>query len=254
MTSNPNIRAILIDDEFDSLESLKQEIELYCPGVEIVSSHSDPREGKKAIMLHEPDLLFLDIEMPYLNGFELLESLGEIRFDVIFITAYDEFAIKAFEFNASDYLLKPVIKSKLVQAVEKSKARKARGMGSGDLAALIHHVQLQRAEGMEKIALPTSEGFEFIHVNDIVYFKAESNYTWVHLVTGEKHLIARTLKQFSGFLSFTQLFRSHNSWIVNLNHVKKYIKGQGGYLVLNNGDTVPVSRSNKEGLINLLRI
>ncbi len=248
------LTAIIIDDEPDSLDSLKSEVQFYCPEIRIMAAHDDPREGYKDILKMKPDVVFLDIEMPHMNGFELLESLPEIDFDVIFITAYDEFAIKAFEFNACDYLLKPVIKSKLIQAVNKVLERKDHGMVPKDLAALVNHVHVGRSDGIEKIALPTSEGFEFIHVNDILYFKAESNYTWVYLNNGDRYLIAKTLKQFAGFLNFNQLFRSHHSWIVNLNHVKKYMKGQGGHLVLNNGVTIPVSRANKEQLLNLLRI
>ena len=248
------MKAILIDDEMDSLESLQHELKTYCPEVSIAGTYSDPREGLKAILSIEPDLLFLDIEMPHLNGFELLESLPSIEFDVIFVTAYDEFAVRAFKFNAIDYLLKPVMKAKLIQAVQRVRERQHARMTEQDLKALITNTRLQTRGGLENIALPTSEGFEFIHVNDIVYLQSESNYTWVHLANGTKHLLAKTLKEMSSMISFSQFFRAHQSYFVNLNHAKRYVRGQGGYLVLKDGTQIPVSRAHREELIALLKM
>jgi len=248
------LRAILVDDELSSLQSLQIELKQYCPNVIVVSTHRDPREALTAIAGSRPDLVFLDIQMPHMSGFRLLEECKEIDFDVIFITAYDEYALRAFDFNATDYLLKPIMKSKLVNAVEKVINNRNRGIQADVLKALIHNVSTTSKKGLERIALPTSEGFELVHINDILYFKAERNYTWIHLQDGKKHLVAKTLKQFSNFLDYPQLFRTHHSWIVNLNHVKKYVRGQGGHLILLDGLTIPVSRANKEALMTLLRV
>lgn len=249
------MKTILIDDEPDSLESLQTEIKLYCPEVDIMGKYADAREGLNAIVREKPDLVFLDIEMPYLNGFELLESLAYISFDIIFVTAYDEYAVKAFQFNAVDYLLKPVMKSKLIEAINKVRERIApKALTSEQLKALMTNTYVQKQGGLENIALPTSEGFEFVHVNDIVYLQSESNYTWVYLMNGTKHLMARTLKEVSAMIDFPQFFRSHQSYYVNLNHAKKYIRGQGGYIVLKNGTQIPVSRSNREDLHTLLNL
>lgn len=245
------MRTILIDDEPDSLESLQTEIQSYCPDAEIIASFSDPRQGLDAIRRKTPELVFLDIEMPHLNGFELLQSLDRIDFDVIFVTAYDEYAVKAFEFNAVDYLLKPVMKSKLIQAVQKVSEKRSSNLDNDQLKALINNIHLHSRQEMENIALPTSDGFEFVHVNDISYLQSESNYTWVHLVNQQKYLLARTLKDMSAMIAFPQFYRAHQSYYVNLNHAKKYVRGQGGYLVMKDGTQIPVSRANKEALMQM---
>ena len=247
------MKAILIDDELDSLESLKLEIEAYCPELQIIDACNDPRDGIRSIKANHPDLVFLDIEMPHMNGFELLESLSSVDFDVIFVTAYDQFAVRAFDFNAADYLLKPVMKSKLIQAVQKVSDRQQHQFTSNDLTALMTNMKLQTLQNMENIALPTSDGFEFVHMNEIVYLQSDSNYTWVHLRDQKKHLLAKTLKDMQAMISFPQFFRAHQSYLVNLNHVKKYVRGQGGYLVLKDNVQIPVSRANKEVLMQILK-
>ncbi len=246
------MRAFLIDDEQDSLESLSAEIQQYCPEITIAGTFNDPRKGLEALQNEKPDLLFLDIEMPHLNGFELLQKVGQIDFDVIFVTAYDEYAVKAFEFNAVDYLLKPILKAKLIQAVQKASEKQGAHLDNDQIKALINNIQLHSRLEMENIALPTAEGFEFIHVNDIAYLQADNNYTWVHLLSKQKYYLTRTLKEMAAMIHFPQFFRSHQSYYVNLNHVKKYVRGQGGYLVLKDGTQIPVSRANKEPLIHLL--
>jgi two-component system LytT family response regulator len=246
------MRTILIDDELDSLESLATEIKSYCPDIDVVATCSDPRKARKLISEHAPELVFLDIEMPHLNGFELLQTLPEIDFDVIFVTAYDAYAVRAFEFNAVDYLLKPVMKSKLTQAVQKVRDKQHSQLDGDQLKALINNIHLHSRQEIENIALPTSEGFEFVHVNDIAYLQSDSNYTWVHLKSQQKYLLARTLKDMSSMISFPQFFRAHQSYYVNLNHVKKYVRGQGGYLVLKDGAQIPVSRANKDTLMRLM--
>lgn len=246
------MRALLIDDEVDSLESLHTEIATYCPEVEVAGTCSDARRAVDMIHSLLPDIVFLDIEMPYLNGFELLQQFEEIPFDVIFVTAYDEYAVKAFEFNAVDYLLKPVMKSKLVQAIQKVQEKKSTALDAGQLRALLNNIQLNARRDIENIALPTSDGFEFVHINDITYLQSESNYTWVHLHSGQKYLLARTLKDMSSMIAFPQFFRTHQSYLVNMNHVKKYVRGQGGYLVLRDSTQIPVSRANKDALMQIM--
>jgi two-component system LytT family response regulator len=246
------MRTILIDDELDSLESLDTEIRSYCPELEVVATCHDPRTAVALVRQYEPELLFLDIEMPHLNGFELLQELHEIELEVIFVTAYDAYAVKAFEFNAADYILKPVMKSKLVQAVQKVCDKQNNHLGSHQLKALINNIHLHTRQEIENIALPTSEGFEFVHVNEITYLQSDSNYTWVHLGSQQKYLLARTLKDMASMIPFPQFFRAHQSYYVNLNHARKYVRGQGGYLVLKDGTQIPVSRANKDTLMRLM--
>ena len=247
------IKTILVDDERGSIQSLKFELQAYCPDVEVIGSTQDPEEAISLIKAENPDLVFLDIEMPGMNGFELLQKFGSIDFNVIFVTAYDQFAIQAFEFNAIDYILKPVRKEKLVNAVQKVTERQNSNFPQDQLTALVNNIQLQSKSGIEKIALPTSDGYEFVHVNNLVFLQAESNYTWVHLES-KKYLIAKTLKEMSAMIPFPQFFRAHKSYLVNLNHVSKYVRGSGGYLVLDNGGQIPVSRSQKDNLLSVLNV
>lgn len=249
------LRSIIVDDEATSLRSLKYEIETYCNDVEVVSGLQDPVVAIDEIKKEKPDVVFLDIEMPVINGFELLQSFQKIDFDVIFVTAYDQFAVRAFEFNAIDYLLKPVLKSKLVQSVQKVREKKTHHFPQTDLNALVHNIQYQNGGSLIKsIAIPTSEGFEMIHIDEIVYLQAESNYTWVHLENRQKYLVSKTLKEVSGMVTGTQFFRAHKSYFVNLNYLRRYVRGRGGYLIMKDDTQIPVSRSNRNDLLKLLNL
>lgn len=248
------LKAILIDDEKGSLESLTFEIKEYCPEVDIIAACQDPHDGIVKIRQWNPDLVFLDIEMPGMNGFELLQQLKEINFNVIFVTAYDQFAIRAFDFNAVDYVLKPVRKSKLISAVQKVIDKQQPKFDTSGLDALLQNIRIQSHTGLENIALPTHDGFTMVHVNDIAYLHAESNYTWVHLTNKKKYLITKTLKDMEDMLNFPQYFRPHKSFLVNLNHVDRYIRGQGGYMMMKDDVQVPVARAQKMELMRLLKL
>ncbi len=247
------MNTILIDDELDSLESLAIEIKMYCPEVNIIGQYNDPVQAVGEIKSLKPDLVMLDIEMPKMNGFELLQSVGEIDFDVIFITAYDEYAVRAFDFNAVDYLLKPILKSKLIHALQKVKDNQSQKINELQLKALLNNLNLQVAQKMENIALPTSDGYEFININEIMYAIAESNYTWVYVHKNRKFILSRTLKEVIEIMPFPFFIRVHQSYYVNMNYVNKYIKGQGGYLIMKNNEQIPVSRSRKTALTEFLK-
>ena len=249
------MNAILIDDEKSSLRSLEYELTAYCPEINIIGTFQDPKSGLKEIQRLHPDLVFLDIEMPGMNGFELLQEVGDIDFEVIFVTAYDQFAVKAFEFNAIDYVLKPVRKIKLIQAVKKASENQKKGIEPEQLSALLNNIQLQtKGGGIQIIALPTSEGFTMVNINDIIFLEADSNYTWVYINPKQKFLVSKTLKEFSSMLDFPQFIRPHKSYFVNLNHATKYVKGQGGYLIMNSGNQIPVARTQKAALMRVLNI
>lgn len=248
------LKAIIIDDEKSSTESLSFEIAEYCPEVEVIEICQDPIKGKELILKMKPDLIFLDIEMPGMNGFELLQQLPYLSAQVIFVTAYDQFAINAFEFNAVDYLLKPVRKSKLISAVQKVVERQNVRMDKFNLGALLQNIRIQSHTGLETIALPTSDGFKMVHINDITYLQAESNYTRVYLADKKMHLISKTLKEMEEMIRFDQYFRAHKSYLVNLNHVDRYIRGQGGYLVMKDQIQIPVARTQKIELLNRLKL
>lgn len=247
MTSKHTLTAILIDDEKDSLEGLEIMLSRYCPHVRVMSMCQGPVKGMECIHKHRPDLVFLDIEMPVMNGFEMLEALDTIDFDIIFITAYDEFAIKAFKVSAMDYLLKPVGEEELIQAVAKVD-QKRQQLKVGQVDVLLTNLK-NSEEGFTKIALPSMEGLDFINIDDILHCEADSNYTTIFTVHDERFTISRTLKEFEEMLSSTSFIRTHQSHLINLNHIKKYIKGSGGEVVLSDGTHIQVARARKENLI-----
>lgn len=246
------MRAILIDDEVNALDTLEIELKAYCPEVTVIKKCAGAKEGLAAIRKHNPDIIFLDIEMPWMSGFELLGQLGAFSLDVIFVTAYSEFAIKAFEVNAVDYLLKPISKIKLIDAVQKAKDR--RPVTDDVLRNIMTTLDANRtARPLPHIALPTPEGLEFVKIDDIIYASADSNYSNIHLKDGNTILLAKTLKQVEALVEGRNFLRIHQSYLVNLAFIKKYIKGQGGTLVMESGVSLPVSRSCKESLMSLIR-
>jgi two-component system LytT family response regulator len=209
--------------------------------------------GKEAIPLlkeQKPDLVFLDIEMPHINGFEMLQALPRIDFDIIFTTAYDQFAIKAIKFSALDYLLKPIDKDELAGAVDKINTHPSRFISTRQLDLLLQNMQSAR-HGLETIALPTLEGYEMVQAAHIVRCESDSNYTLIFLKNGTKILVSKTLKEVEELLEGHSFFRVHHSHLVNLNEIKKYVKGDGGYLVMSNNNAVSVSRSKKDALLGM---
>jgi len=243
------IRAVIIDDEKHSVETLRWKLEKICPEVEVVASFMDPTEGLDYLRSTPPDLLFLDISMPRLTGFDLLEEMGKVPFHVVFITAYDDFGIQAIKFSALDYLLKPVQEQELQSAIQKFKERNIRVVPSRQLEALFSNIHQEEKGLPGKIALASRERIEFVAPADIVLCSSDSNYTMVFMVNKSKRLISRTLKEFEEMLTPHKFFRVHHSHLINLQHVKEYVRSDGGYLVMSNSAKVPVSRSRKEELL-----
>jgi two-component system LytT family response regulator len=245
------IRAIIIDDEERARNTLRALLKEYCPQVEVVGICANIPEGVLNINQKRPQLVFLDIEMPEYNGFELLSFFREIDFQIIFVTAYNEYALKAFEVSAVDYLLKPVDIDKLKIAVEKA----AKRLGSPDIQ---HNVDVLKdtfkTGQFNKIALPVSEGLLFIEVPDIVYLEAEGSYTNVWLKNGAKILVSKKMKFFEEILDTRpNFFRSHRSFMVNINYLKKYSKNDSS-LLLDNGKVVYISRERKAEFEEQLRL
>ena len=239
-------RAILIDDEIAALKILRWEIEQHCTDIHIIGQFTDPIKGKAAIETQGPDLLFLDIEMPKLNGLDLVHQLSHLDLEVIFITAYDRYAVEAFRINAIDYLLKPFETSFLLEAVERVKKRlntEKNSPISGDL------IQRLRAS-FNKIALPTIEGVEFVNPEQIIYCKSDGSYTEV-ILQAKRAIITRSLGDMEEQLKEKSFLRIHKSYLVNISHIVKYIRRDGGYLIMSNGDKVAVSRRKKEVLLKL---
>lgn len=247
------IKAIIIDDEAHSIETLRWKIENYCPEVEVVAAFDSPTEGVKYLKEKGCDMLFLDIEMPRLNGFDVLEEIGApLPFDVVFTTAYDNFGIQAVKFSALDYLLKPVQNKELREAVEKHLHKTRRGLPAGQVEGLLNNVQAERKGKPGRVALASKESIEFVDPADIVVCTSSSNYTEVHTTDGRKRVISRTLKDFEDMLLPFQFFRPHHSHLINLLRVREYIRGDGGYLIMENKMKIPVSKSRKEALMQEL--
>src|SRR5436190_3074253 len=242
------IKAILIDDEFHCLDTLSMLLSDYCPDVQVVERCMSAKQALVAIQRHQPALIFLDIEMPIMNGFDLLEQFSEIPFAVIFTTSYDQYAIKAIRFSALDYLLKPIDAKELVVAVNKVKGQKQLPAAE-QFQMLLNQVQ-HKETGFKKNAVPTSEGFELIPAEQVVRCEADDNYTHLFLKNKNKVVASRTLKEMEEQLQdFNCFLRVHHSYLVNLNEVTKYVRGEGGYLIMSDGATVNVSRSRKEALM-----
>ncbi len=246
------MKTILVDDEENSLDILEIELKEYCPQVEIVAKCKSGQEAIAAVHEFNPDVVFLDIEMPQMNGFEVLKNLEDQEFDVIFVTAYDQFALKAFEFSAVDYLLKPIVKERLIAAVEKVSSLAETSISVEQLNMLMTNFQ-SYWQSQPRVALPTSEGLEFVSVDQIIYAQSESNYCWVFFDDGSKIFLSKTLKDLEGLLAKHGFIRFHQSYLINADFIKRYVRGQGGYIILSNGAKVPVSRSKKEVILNLGR-
>lgn len=242
------IKAILIDDEGHCLDTLSIVLKEYCPDVQIMDRCSSARKGLEAIQKFNPDLVFLDIEMPAMNGFEMLEQFDEIPFAIIFTTSYDSYAIKAIRFSALDYLLKPIDPNELVAAVKKVREQRHLPMAE-QFQMLLKQIQ-EKDHHFNKIAVPTSEGFELIPADQVISCQADDNYTHLFLKNKSKIIACRTLKEMEEqLLDFNFFIRVHHSYLVNLNEVTKYIRGEGGYLVMSDGSTINVSRSRKDSLM-----
>jgi two-component system LytT family response regulator len=244
------IKAIIVDDERDGCETIAELLQAHCPGVEVIGIFQNGAEALPFINRLQPDLVFLDVEMPKMNGFELLEQLHEVNFDIIFTTSYDQYALKAIRFSAIDYLLKPIDRTELQKAVQKVIQRSQRTINK-QVEILMQRIH-QPAKSISKIALPTMEGLQLILIDNIISCESDSNYTILWLKDKQKIIVSTTLKEIEESLEDYSFARVHRSYLVNLNEVEKYVKGEGGYLIMSNGSTIDVSRNRKEVLLKKL--
>jgi two-component system LytT family response regulator len=238
------IKTLIVDDETDALNFIDSIIGEYCPKLEVVGKAQSAKEGAKMIIEKAPDLVFLDVEMPQGSGFDLLANFPEKTFDVIFITAFNHYAIKAIKFSAVDYILKPININEFIQAVDKvlDKNQKKEHRGAS-FSALLENV---RSTMPGKLAIPTSEGMEYLNTRNIIRVEADRSYSWFYMTDNRKILVSRNLKEYQELLSDRNFFRTHNSHLVNLEHVKKYIRHEGGAVELDDGTQVPISRGKRD--------
>jgi two-component system LytT family response regulator len=241
------LKAIIIDDEEDARSTLRAFIKQYCPQVELVEEGTGVQDGYSKVLAHEPDLVFLDIQMDDGTGFDLLEKIRAPKFNVIFCTAFDEYAIKAFKFSAIDYLLKPIDPDELMEAV--SKVKKDDESNTPRIESLI---QNRSQPEMDRITLSSQEGLTFVKLENIMRLESDSNYTHFFLTTGEKITVPKSLKEYELILPTSKFFRTHQSHIVNLAYVKKFMREDGGYVLMEDGSEVLVARRRKEEFIAVL--
>ena len=245
------MKAVIIDDEKHCREVLATLIGKYCPGVEIAESFTGGAEALQVIDKINPDIIFLDIEMPGMNGFEFLEKCPGKNFGIVFTTAYNEYAIKAIKHSALDYLLKPIDKNELVEAVEKAKEQNAQKTSSR-VEQLLSTLNLKKEN--KRFAVPTLEGLIMLNSEEILYCESDGPYCTFHFITGTKPLLtSKTLKEAEEVLQGGgEFFRVHHSFLINLKFVQKYIRGEGGEVIMNNGKNIPVARSRKQDFMKVL--
>jgi two-component system LytT family response regulator len=240
------LKAVIIDDENDSRQILASYLKKYCPDVEVCGFGESVTTGLEAIKKFQPDIVFLDIEMPYGNGFDLLDKLREVTFETVFVTAFDNYAIRALNQSAAYYLLKPVNIDELVKAVEKIKVERSKATPTRTQLLVDNFTT-----GKQRMMLPTLEGFEIVSINSILYCEAADNFTKFYFDDGNPLLICRTLKYFEDILTEHKFLRIHRSYLINPEFVVRYSKGKGGYVTMKNNQELEVSPNKKKELLEI---
>lgn len=246
-----HLTAIVIDDEKNSREAFIKKLQVHCPDVQLLTECSNGTEGIEAINSLKPQVVFLDIEMPQMNGFTMLQQLAVKDFHLVFTTAYNQYAIEAIRFSAFDYLVKPVDINELTNTINRIKEKVATDHTGEKLEVLIDHL-INEKNKPSKIAIATMEGIDFVLMEDIIYLEAVGNYTTVHLINAKPILASKTLKDFEDILPANRFCRVHNGSIVNVAFIQKFIKGDGGQVVLSNGLLLDVARRRKDELLKLM--
>jgi len=239
------LKTVIIDDEKDAVDFISSIIGEYCPGLNVVGKAYDVKEGIETIRELKPDLVFLDVEMPHGTGFDLLTHFPEKDFEVVFITAFNHYAIKAIKFSAVDYILKPININEFIEAVSKVMQKRSSSMfrGNENIKALLENL---KTGVPSRLAIPTSDGMEYLNPKDIIRIEADRSYSWFFITGNRKILVSKNLKEFQDLLSDRHFFRPHNSYLINLRYVKKYVRKEGGYIEMQDGSEIPISRNRKD--------
>ena len=243
------MRAIIIDDEANSRELLSALTKKYTPSIEVVAMYDNGFDALKEIEVIQPDILFLDIEMPNMNGFDFLEKCRYTDFYLIFTTAYNEYAIQAIKNHAFDYLLKPIKRTEFINTIERLE-KESRNTQRSKIDELLNHLKID--DSKKKIVLATQEGMHFVEYDEIMYVKGEGAYTHYFCSDGTKYLISKTLKDAESKLQDDRFKRVHASYLLNFDFIKKYQRGEGGFFILKDGTSIPVSRGKKKELLGLM--
>lgn len=247
------IRTLLIDDEPRGLSSLQKLLQMNCPDADIIGCCSDAAEASEKILSLRPDLVLLDIAMPETNGFELLQKLPVIDFEIIFVTAHNNYMTQAFRFSAVDYLLKPVEEDLLAEAVKRAAKRIEEKGGALQVETLLHNVRHLNTPQKIKLCIPSLRGFQVVEISEIIYCEASSNYTNFHFTGRASICSSKAIHEYEELLADSNFVRVHKSFVVNLEHVKEYIRGEGGSVILSNNHEVEVSRRKKDLLMTKMK-
>lgn len=248
-----SLRTILVDDEPRGVNTMQKLLELNCPDVTIVATASNADTAIEKIKEMQPDLVFLDIAMPAKNGFELLRELKGFPFEVIFVTAHNHFMIEAFHFSAIDYLLKPVDDDLLVSAVQRAKNRIVEKSGNKNIETLLYNIQPKPSPVNMKLCLPSLKGFQVVELVDILYAESSGNYTNFHFSNKNIICTSKPIYEYEELLADAGFVRIHKSCVVNLAHVKEYIRGEGGYIILSDGKKLEVARRKKDVFLSKMK-
>jgi len=248
-----NIKTILVDDEPRGLTSLQKLLQINCPEVDVIALCNSAEEAKEKIVELKPQLIFLDIAMPGKTGFDLLRELGQINFEIIFVTAHNSYAIQAFHFSAVDYLLKPVDEELLVEAVKRAHKRIEEKTSGQHIETFLHNIRQKDSPQKMKLCIPSIKGFQVIDIQDIIYCEASSNYTNIHFTNRPFICASRPIHEYEELLDDSSFARIHKSYVVNLEHVKEYLRGEGGSVLLSNGKELEVSRRKKEAFFKKMK-
>ena len=245
------LKTVLIDDEINALEALEWKLNRYAGDEVVIIKCNSPLQGIDIINKEKPDIVFLDIEMPEMDGFSLLQELTYKDFKLIFTTAHDEFALKAIKVSAIDYLLKPVDKDELISALEKVKSSRKDSSLEDKLQSLFSNLNPTKSD---KINISADGKIYLLEQDEVIMLKSDKSYTTVFLTEDRKILVSKTLKDVEKKFDFPQFFRVHNSYLINMNHIKEYIKNMGGELMMSNGMRASISRNKKAELLEKLAL
>lgn len=246
------MKAILVDDEPDGIRALKKMLESHCPNVEVAATCSNAASAKQELERIRPDVVFLDIQMPGKSGLDLLTEMPEKDFEVIFVTAHNEYILQALQYSAADYLLKPVDEDRLIEAVQRVETR-LQAEKKDWTETLMHNLNKAGSPSEMRLCLPTLKGFIVVKLDDIIYCEAERSYTIFHLEGKKTVTVSKSLIEYDNLLQETQFFRIHKSFLVNLNHIKEYQRGEGGLVIMTDNAEIEVSRRKKEFFLTRMK-
>lgn len=250
--THASIRGILVDDEPRGLNSLQRLLQMNCPDVNVVATYTNVDEATLCMQQLQPQLVFLDIGMPVKNGFELLKEINDIPFEVIFVTAHNQFMIEAFHFSAIDYLLKPIDEELLIGAVKRARKRIEEKAGTTNIQTFLHNVKTN-TPGAMRLCIPSLKGFQVVELEEILYAEASGNYTNFYFRAEHPICTSKPIHEYEELLSDSGFVRIHKSFLVNLIHIKQYFKGEGGYVLLSNGKEIEVARRKKESFLDKMK-